>query len=110
MIRSFNATQVPLTHTPLDAEQSVSGHVTTAASAEATWGDMEVGVWEHSVGTSTDVEIEEVFVVLEGEGTVTCDQGGLIDLAPGVVGLLPAGARTTWAITKPLRKVWITLT
>ena len=110
MIRSFDASRIPLAHAALDAKQNVSGDVTTAVRAEAAWGDMEVGVWEHSVGTSTDVEIEEVFVVIEGEGTVTCDQGGQIDLAPGVVGLLPAGAQTTWTISKPLRKVWITLT
>jgi uncharacterized cupin superfamily protein len=30
-------------------------------------------------------------------------------LAPGVVGLLPMGAQTTWTVTEPLRKVWITL-
>ncbi len=91
-------------------ERNLSGDVTTAVSAQATEGDMEVGVWEHSVGTSTDVEIEEIFVVLAGRGTVTCDEGGVIDLAPGVVGLLPAGARTTWEISEPLRKVWITQT
>lgn len=96
-------------HSRLDHERNLSGDVTTAVSAQATEGDMEVGVWEHSVGTSTDVEVEEVFVVLEGEGTVTDDHGGRIDLAPGVVGLLPMGAKTTWTITKPLRKVWITL-
>lgn len=55
-------------------------------------------------------ESEEVFVVIAGEGTVTCSGGGRIDLAPGVVGLLPAGAQTTWIVTTPLRKVWITLT
>ncbi len=98
-----------LEHSRLDDERNLSGDVTTAVSAQATEGDMEVGVWEHSVGTSTDVEVEEVFVVLEGEGTVTDDEGGRIDLAPGVVGLLPMGAKTTWTITKPLRKVWITL-
>ncbi|MFM1916928.1 MAG: hypothetical protein RJB01_443 [Actinomycetota bacterium] len=109
MIRSFDANQVPLSHRALDAGRNVSGNVTTAVSAEATLGDMEVGVWEHSVGESTDTEVEEVFVVLEGEGTVTCSDGGRIDLAPGVVGLLPHGAQTTWTITAPLRKVWITL-
>lgn len=109
MIRSFQARDVPLEHSPLDPAKSVSGDVTTAVSAQATEGDMEVGVWEHSVGTSTDVEVEEVFIVLEGEGTVVDDDGGRIDLAPGVVGLLPMGAKTTWTITKPLRKVWITL-
>lgn len=109
MITSFHAGDVALERTPLVASKNISGDVTTGVSARATLGDMEVGVWEHSVGTSTDVEVEEVFVVLEGEGTVTCDQGGRIDLAPGVVGLLPMGAQTTWTITKPLRKVWITL-
>ena len=109
MIRFFQALDVPLAHRPLNPAKVVSGDVTTAVSAQAAEGDMEVGVWEHSVGTSTDVEVEEVFVVLEGEGTVTCDEGGRIDLAPGVVGLLPMGATTTWTITKPLRKVWITL-
>lgn len=109
MIRSFQARDLPLEHSPLDSEKNLSGDVTTAVSARATEGDMEVGVWEHSMGTSTDVEVEEVFVVLEGEGTVTCEDGGRIDLAPGVVGLLPMGAKTTWTVTKPLRKVWITL-
>jgi uncharacterized cupin superfamily protein len=109
VIRSFDASQVRLAHDRLDADRNISGDVTTAVSAQATLGDMEVGVWEHSVGTSTDVEVEEVFVVLEGEGTVTDDDGGRIDLSPGVVGLLPMGAKTTWTITEPLRKVWITL-
>jgi uncharacterized cupin superfamily protein len=109
MIRSFQARDLPLEHGPLDPEKNLSGDVTTAVDAQATEGDIEVGVWEHSVGTSTDVEVEEVFVVLQGEGTVTCEDGGRIDLAPGVVGLLPMGAKTTWTITEPLRKVWITL-
>ncbi len=109
MIRSFDAAQVPLSHTELDAERNASEDVNAAVSAEANLGDMEVGVWEHSVGTSTDVEVEEVFVVLEGKGTVTCEDGGRIDLAPGVVGLLPMGAKTTWTITEPLRKVWVIL-
>lgn len=109
MIRGFQARDIAVKHSPLDAARNTSGDVTTAVSAVASEGDMEVGVWEHSVGVSTDTEVEEVFVVLEGEGSVTCSEGGRIDLAPGVVGLLPHGAQTTWTVTKPLRKVWITL-
>ena len=109
MIRSFLAREIALSHTPLDSARNLSGDVTTAVAAVATEGDMEVGVWEHSVGTSTDTEVQEVFVVLDGEGTVTSADGGQIELAPGVVGLLEAGSQTTWTITKPLRKVWITL-
>jgi uncharacterized cupin superfamily protein len=110
MIRSFNAAALALDHVALDSQRNPAGDVTTAVAAVATEGDMEVGVWEHSVGTSTDVEVEEVFVVLSGAGTVTCEQGGRIDLAPGVVGMLPSGSSTTWTVTEPLRKVWITLT
>lgn len=109
MIRSFDAWEPVLHHTLASPDKNPGGDVTTAVEALATEGDMEVGVWEHSVGVSTDVEVEEVFVVLSGRGTVTCDSGGRIDLAPGVVGLLPMGAQTTWTVTEPLRKVWITL-
>ena len=109
MIRAFQSADVALEMRPLDVARNTSGDVATGVRAVASEGDMEVGVWEHSVGTSTDTEIEEVFVVIEGEGTVTCSEGGRIDLAPGVVGLLPAGAQTTWTVTTPLRKVWITL-
>jgi uncharacterized cupin superfamily protein len=60
------------------------------------------------VGTSTATEIAEVFVVIAGRGRITDSEGAIIELAPGVVGVLPAGARTTWEITEPIRKVWIT--
>ena len=109
MIRSFQARDIALTHTALDPSRDPSETVTTAVASVGSEGDMEVGVWEHSVGTSTDTEVEEVFVVIDGAGWVTCAEGGRIDLAPGVVGMLPAGAQTTWTVTKPLRKVWITL-
>lgn len=109
MIRGFNAQSIDLTHRPLDPKLAMTADVTTAVAAVDTEGDMEVGVWEHSVGESTDVEVEEVFVVISGRGRVTCDQGGVIELAPGVVGVLPVGAKTRWTITETLRKVWVTL-
>ena len=34
--------------------------------------------------------------------------GRVLDLAPGVVGVLAAGTATTWVIEEPLRKVWLT--
>lgn len=113
MIRGFDATSIEeshrFTHVPLDPALAVSDGVTSAVAAVDTEGDMEVGVWEHSVGVSTDIEVEEVFVVISGRGSVTCSEGGSIQLAPGTVGILPAGAQTTWTITEPLRKVWVTL-
>ncbi|MFT4010137.1 MAG: cupin domain-containing protein [Nocardioidaceae bacterium] len=69
-------------------------------------GGVQYGVWEHLPGTSTDVEADEVFVVLTGRGTVRFESGEVLDLAPGVVARLHAGERTTWEITEPLRKVY----
>lgn len=103
MIRGFDATAAAVEHAELEGFPGV----TTGVAELATVGGLEVGVWEHSPGRSTDTEADEVFIVLSGRGTVTCDSGGRIDLAPGVVGLLPAGARTVWEVTEPLRKVWI---
>lgn len=109
MIRSYDSQSVDLTHRPLSSKLAVTEGVTSAVAVVDTEGDIEVGVWEHSVGESTDTEVEEVFVVVSGRGTVTCEQGGVIDLTPGTIGILPAGSRTTWKITETLRKVWITL-
>lgn len=108
MIRSFRAAEIDVHHEPLAPEQVMSGEVTTAEAEVDAVDHLEVGVWEHSVGTSTATEIAEVFVVIAGRGRITDSEGAIIELEPGVVGVLPAGARTTWEVTEPIRKVWIT--
>ena len=67
----------------------------------------EVGVWEMAPGTEQDTEVDEVFVVLAGRGTVTFDDGEVVELAPGVAVRLTAGERTTWVVTETLRKVYL---
>ena len=68
-----------------------------------------IGVWEHTPGTSTDVEVDEVFVVLSGSATVTFDDPDLepMELRPGSVARLVAGMRTVWTVRETLRKVAI---
>ena len=102
---NVHALDVPLS--PLPPTMGQTSGVSTGAVTMAPFEGMAVGVWEHSAGVSTDVEVSEIFVVISGRGRVTCEQGGVIDLAPGVVGRLQAGARTQWEITEPLRKVWM---
>lgn len=70
-------------------------------------GDVEVGVWEMAPGTEQDTEVDEVFVVLAGRGTVTFADGEVVALAPGVAVRLRAGERTTWTVTEALRKVYV---
>ena len=64
------------------------------------------GVWQITAGTVTDVEADEVFVVISGSATVEIDGGPTLELAPGVMGVLAEGARTTWTVHEPLRKVY----
>ena len=69
--------------------------------------DLAIGVWQHSTGVSTDVEADEVFVVLSGRATVEVADGPTLELGPGDVGLLPAGAGTTWTVHETLRKIYV---
>ncbi len=111
---AFDALGLALDPSPLDAAQVLAGTPETASrqltagpgggSTGAAW---EVGVWEHTVGTSTDVEADEVFVVLSGRATVEVEGGPRLELSPGTVGLLAAGARTTWRVHQTLRKVYL---
>jgi len=43
-----------------------------------TIGDVQVGIWEITPGTVRDVEKVEVFVVLEGEGTIRFAGGEVV--------------------------------
>ena len=107
MNSAYDATQSELRFTDLPGDKTPAGPVSTGVTMLAATDDLEVGVWEHPVGTSTDVETDEVFVVISGRGRVILDDGTVLTLAPGTVGVLYAGTRTTWEIDAPLRKVWI---
>ena len=75
----------------------------------ATLGDAEVGLWGMEPGVDHDTEVDEVFVVLAGRGTVEFEDGEVLTLAPGVAVRLRAGERTTWTVTEALRKVYVAL-
>ena len=55
----------------------------------------------------TDVEVDEVFVVLAGAGSVTFEDGSSLDLLPGAVVRLHAGDRTVWRVTQAVRKLYV---
>ena len=65
--------------------------------------DMEGSITE---GTVTDVEQDELFVVLEGRATIEIDGGPTLEVGPGDVCVLERGARTTWTVHEALRKVF----
>ena len=101
---------IPLADLPLEPE-SVVGGAPKASSAElADLGGLEIGVWEITAGTVTDVEVDEVMVVLSGRASVTFEaDDSTIELRPGTAVRLRAGERTTWVVRETLRKVYISV-
>jgi uncharacterized cupin superfamily protein len=104
-----HAATLDLDHEPVPADQSVRGEPTTAATALDEFGGLEVGVWEMTPGVMTDVEADEVFVVVSGSATVEFGDGSQsLRIGPGDVVRLAAGAETVWTVSETLRKVYLT--
>lgn len=114
-----DAATLPLAHEPLPAETVLAGAPTAAFTTLVGVGagvgsdggadGVEIGVWEMTPGTASDVETDEVFVVLAGHATIAFDDPALPDLAvgPGSVVRLAEGQRTVWTVTETLRKIFI---
>ncbi len=72
----------------------------------------EIGVWEMTPGTATDIEVDEVFVVLAGRARVEFTpcrrcRAPAHRHRPGSVVRLTAGMQTTWTVHETLRKVYL---
>lgn len=87
--------------------ESLVGQSVSTGVWQAPVSDLECGLWEHSVGVSTDVEVHEVFVVIHGAARIEVEGGPDLEVGPGDVVELQAGARTIWHVTEPLRKFWV---
>jgi uncharacterized protein len=101
-----DAASLVLAHEPVSADQVVAGSPTTGIHEI----DETTGVWEMTPGAMSDVEVDEVFVVLRGDATVDFVESELpsIELRPGSVVRLEAGMRTVWTVRETLRKVYVT--
>jgi len=102
-----DAAALGIRHDSLPDDQVVEG--TPSAGFVELDDDAGIGVWEHTPGVSTDVEADEVFVVLAGSGTLAFEEPALppVELRPGSVVRLEAGMRTVWTVRETLRKVYI---
>lgn len=105
MERWVDATGVAVPQEP--ASDVVAGTPSVGVVELGTFRDVELGIWEITPGTVRDVEADEVFVVLEGEGTVRFDSGETVELRPGSLVRLAEGERTEWEIRTRLRKVYL---
>ena len=104
-----DAVSLALMHEALPAREVIAGAPTTASVLLSTLGGVVVGVWEMTPGTASDVEADEVFVVLSGHATIAFDEPALpsLEVGPGSVVRLAEGMRTVWTVSETLRKVYI---
>jgi uncharacterized cupin superfamily protein len=105
--RTFAAGAVEVPQEPLPAGKSVAGAPRAGVVLVPDAVGLGVGVWEHSAGTSIDVEVDEVFVVLRGRATIEVEGGPTLQVGPGDLCVLEAGARTRWTVHEALRKVFV---
>ena len=108
MIDTVAALSHPIPLEPVEQAQVVSGTPLVGVVTLGMIGDKEYGVWEMSPGSMSDVETDEVCVILAGAATVEfIDQERTVELLPGTVLRLDSGSRTIWTVTETLRKVWV---
>jgi uncharacterized cupin superfamily protein len=49
----------------------------------------------------------EFLLVLEGTAQIKITDGPTLDLGPGDMATLPAGAETTWRVSVPFKEFWV---
>ena len=79
MDSAFDAHAIDIALEPLPVDQCPDGPVSTGLAVLARTDAYEVGVWEHTAGRSTDIETDEVFVVISGSGRVLLENGDVLD-------------------------------
>lgn len=106
--RALDPAALELEPDPLDPGQVLEGspEVSSLVLDTSPDGRIERGVWEITEGVVSDVEADELFVVLSGRATVEVEGGEPLELGPGTVGILRAGERTVWRVRERLRKVF----
>lgn len=104
----LHAACTPLEYSDVPPERAITGDPRVGTAVLGSFGGRTVGIWEISPSVSTDVEVDELFVVISGEAVVRFEDGtpSLI-LQPGCVGRLLAGSATTWSVSQTLRKIYI---
>ncbi|MDN4478920.1 cupin domain-containing protein [Demequina sp. SYSU T00039] len=106
---AVDLTALPIETEPVPDDALEAGAPVHGAAALAEIGAVEIGVWEMTPGVATDVEVDEVFVVLAGRARIEYLEPALppAEVGPGSLVWLQAGMRTRWTVTETLRKVYV---
>jgi uncharacterized cupin superfamily protein len=107
--RVIDVAAAELAHEALPPHQVTEGAPTTGLQELGQLDDAHYGIWEITPGVSTDVESDEVFVVLSGRARIDFSDGSSIDVGPGDLVRLRAGEKTVWTVSETLRKVYVSV-
>ena len=104
-----NALRLQVSLEDLPGDQIVSGHPQTGFVELGALSNVDIGIWEHSVGVSTDIETNEVFIVLSGTAIIEFldSQKEQINVQSGSIVQLEEGMKTRWNVTETLRKIYL---
>ncbi|KOV47495.1 cupin domain-containing protein [Streptomyces virginiae] len=105
---AVDVADVELEPDDLDPAQIVSGEpvVTGRVLWESADGKQVRGIWQITPGVVTDVEADELFVVVSGRATVEVEGGATLEVGPGSACVLREGDKTVWTVHETLRKAY----
>jgi hypothetical protein len=106
MTFAMRVSDLELTVDGPDPSSVTAGNPVTSSLVLAESDTVQRGIWQITPGTVTDVEADEMFVVISGRATIAVKGGPVFDVGPGDVCVLREGARTTWIVHETLRKVY----
>ncbi len=104
-----SAANAQLSRAAVSADQIESGSPKTGILELPDFAGVSMGIWEHTEGVSTDTEEDEVFIVISGGATIefiNADTSPL-EVEPGDIVHLNAGAKTRWIVRDHIRKVYL---
>lgn len=107
--RVTDASSRVLAHEHVPADQVVAGAPATGHEVLDESAGRTIGVWEMTPGAMSDVEADEVFIVLAGDATVEFvdPPGPAVELRPGSIARLTSRMHTVWTVRETLRKIYI---
>lgn len=103
------ALDLTITTVPVSADQVVSGHPETGVAEWKSWNGLEVGVWDMTPGVMSDIESDEICIIIDGAGFVERTINGATiqqALEPGAIFHLREGEKTLWHVSRKVRKIY----
>ena len=107
MQRIVDTATLPIELAPVPLPQVLGGAPLAGATDIGTLAGASIGIWTHTVGVSTDIEVDELSVIVSGEATVVINGSETVQLRAGTLLRLNEGDATVWTVTETLRKVYV---